>query len=287
MATLTVADDEASLAETAAERITTLLEQAIARRGSAVLSLTGGGTPRRLYSLLADGARPWRGRIDWPRVHLFWGDERHVPPDHEDSNFGMAERTLLRHVGVPAEHIHRMRGELADATAAATEYAREIVTGFARAGRDDTTFDVMLLGLGEDAHIASIFPGSELLKRRPLQGPADDAGSDRSPGFPSKPPETQRSATPGQAARGHADDPPVAAVWAEHLNAWRITLTPDAILDSRAIVMVVSGASKAEAVRAALEEPLDVSRRPAQLLREAGERVDWIVDRDAAGRLRH
>jgi 6-phosphogluconolactonase len=107
---------------------------------------------------------------------------------------------------------------------------------------------VMLLGLGEDAHIASIFPGSELLQRRP--------GTAR-----------------------------VAAVWAEHLHTWRITLTPDAILDSRAIVMLVAGGQKAAAVHAALEAPLDIARWPAQLLREADDRVEWILDRAAASRL--
>ena len=255
MATLTVADDEAALAEAAAERLTALVEQVIAARGSAIISLTGGSTPRRLYSLLGDAARPWRRRIDWTQLHLFWGDERHVPPDHKDSNFGMAQQALLRHVPVPPEQIHRMRGELPDASAAAAEYAGELAAGFARAGRTDMTFDVMLLGLGEDAHIASIFPGSDLL----ALGRGHDAPAE--------------------------DDTRVAAVWAPHLDAWRITLTPDAILDARFIVMVVAGGSKADAVRAALEDPLQISRRPAQLLRKAGDRVEWFVDRAAAERL--
>jgi 6-phosphogluconolactonase len=255
MATLTVADDEAALALRCAGRITRLIEAAIASRGSAVVSLTGGSTPRQLYSLLGDAAQPWRRRIDWTGLHLFWGDERHVPPDHDDSNFGMAQQALLRHVPIPSEQIHRMRGELPDARAAAAEYAGELAAGFARAGRTDTTFDVMLLGLGEDAHIASIFPGSDLL-------------------------------APSRVHQARADnDTRVAAVWAPHLDAWRITLTPDAILDAHTIVMVVAGASKADAVRAALEEPLQISRRPAQLLREAGNRVEWFVDRAAAARL--
>jgi 6-phosphogluconolactonase len=116
----------------------------------------------------------------------------------------------------------------------------------------------MLLGLGEDAHIASIFPDSELLKRRSVKG---------------------RPTADEDAGRG------VAAVWASHLNAWRITLTPDAILDSRDIVVVVAGGAKAGAVRAALERPLDETRYPAQLLRQAGGRVQWIVDRAAAAAL--
>jgi 6-phosphogluconolactonase len=288
MATLTVADDEAALARAAADRIATLIEQTIAGRGSAVVCLTGGGTPRHLYSLLADGGQPWRARIDWSRVHLFWGDERHVPPDHEDSNFGMAERALLRHVAIPAEQIHRMRGELPDAPAAAAEYARVLAAGFARAGRTDTTFDVMLLGLGEDAHIASIFPGSDLLERPPAQGQGratDDPGVETTRDETRFPADTGSDVTPRRPEHRQAADR-VAAVWAPHLNAWRITLTPDAILDSAAIIMVVAGTSKADAVRAALEEPLHVSSRPAQLLRAAGDRVEWFVDRDAARRVR-
>lgn len=272
MATLTVTADEAALADAAAERLTALIAQAIAARGSALVSLTGGTTPRRLYSLLGDSARQWRTRIDWPRVHLFWGDERHVPPDHRDSNFGMAQQALIGHVPIPPAHVHRMRGELPDAQAAAADYARELAAGFALAGRNDTTFDVMLLGLGEDAHIASIFPESDLIVRRPVKGRPSDGDL----------PDVGRGFMPRHAEAG---DERVAGVWAPHLDAWRITLTPDAILDSRAIVMLVAGASKAGAVHAALEEPLDIAERPAQLLREAGDRVEWFVDRAAAARL--
>jgi 6-phosphogluconolactonase len=266
MARLTVASNEIELAELAAERLTQLIEQAVAAYGQAFVSLTGGTTPRGLYTTLADARQPWRGRIPWPHVHLFWGDERLVPPDHPDSNYGMAKATLIDHVPIPAAHVHRMRGELPEARAAAADYEQtldvvsafrrttDVVSGFSRttdvvsAFRRTNYFDLMLLGVGADAHIASIFPGSELLNR------ADDS---------------QR----------------VAAVWAAHLNAWRITLTPPAILDSRAIVVLVAGANKADAMRAALADPLDVNTYPVQLLRPASERVEWFLDRAAAGRL--
>jgi 6-phosphogluconolactonase len=259
VAPVIVATTEKELAQRAAARITTLIEAAVHARGSAVLSLTGGSTPRRLYSLLADAAQPWLSRIPWPRVHLFWGDERHVPPDHQDSNYGMAAQALIEHVPLPAAQVHRMRGELAEAGEAAREYARELRTGFTAAGRHDRTFDVMLLGLGEDAHIASIFPGSELLQSRTMK--------DRPAPAP------------------FVDDERVAAVWARHLRAWRITLTPNALLDARAIVLLVAGAQKADAVHAAIEAPVNISRWPAQILREAGDRVEWIIDRAAAARL--
>ena len=248
MAKLTIADDEETLARFAAERLTTLIGQSIDDSGSATVSLTGGSTPRRLYALLGDATHPWRHRIDWRRLHLFWGDERHVPPEHPDSNFGMARAALLDHVPVPPSQIHRMRGEIADANEAAHDYEKELRAGFADAGRSEPTFDIMLLGLGEDAHIASIFPGSDLL-------------------------------------RIERDDR-VAAIRAPHSSAWRITLTPAALLDARTVLMVVAGDRKAPAVHAAIEGPLDISRWPAQILRQAGGRVEWTLDRAAAAGLR-
>jgi 6-phosphogluconolactonase len=242
MAAVTVVADERATAERVAERMTAGIEQAIAARGRACVCLTGGDTPGLLYRLLADTAHPWRGRIDWSRVHLWWGDERHVPPEHRDSNYGMAARALVDHVPIPPAQIHRMRGELPDAGDAAREYEPQL----------PDTFDLMLLGLGPDAHIASIFPNS------PLLSSSNDTGS-----------HLMRTV----------------AVFAPHLQAWRITLTPAAILNARAIVMLVAGAGKADAVYAALEAPPDAPRFPAQLLRAVSDRVEWYVDRAAASRL--
>ena len=239
MAIVTVLRDQETLATAAAERVTALAVAAIAARRRASLCLSGGQTPRRLYELLADPSRPWRAPVDWTRVHVFWGDERPVPPDHPESNFGMAYRALLANVPIPADQIHRLRGELADAAEAAREYEM-VLSGAAM-------FDVLLLGLGEDGHIASVFPGSPLL-------------------------------SPDVINR-------VAAVWVNQLNARRITLTPPALLAARVLLVLVSGAGKAAAVGAALEGPEDVSRWPAQLLRAAGTRVEWLIDSAAAQRL--
>jgi 6-phosphogluconolactonase len=109
MAQLKIVADKTAMSETAAERVTRLVEAAIAARGVAAISLTGGTTPDLLYQFLADRSRPWRDRIDWAHVHLFWSDEREVPPDHPQSNFGLANRLLLQHVPVPDTQIHRMR----------------------------------------------------------------------------------------------------------------------------------------------------------------------------------
>lgn len=254
MALLTVQPDEASLARAAAERTATLVRAAIATRGSAVVCLTGGSTPRELYRLLGSPEHEWRARIDWPRLHLFWGDERHVPPDDPASNYGMARAALLQHVPIPASQVHRMRGELPDASEAARAYDLSLLEGFAAAGRRDLRFDVMLLGLGPDAHIASIFPRSPLL----------DGG--------------QSGARRGSGAR-------VAAVPGPDQGTWRITLTPRAVVDADVILMVVSGRAKADAVYAALIEEEQVRERPAQLLRAEGDRVEWLIDRAAGARL--
>ena len=248
MAVVTVVDDDVQLAKTGARRITTLIELAVAARESALICLTGGRTPERLYLTLADPREPWRARIDWSRVHVFWGDERQVPPDHPDSNFGLAYRTLLSRVPIPPAQIHRIEGELPDAREAARKYEAEV---------RDRTFDVELLGVGDDAHIASIFPGSPLLEHC-------GAGLDGPPRGP----------------QGSA--PHVGAVWIEQLAAWRITLTPPAVIEARAILVNGSGPHKADAVRAALTLPEDVTRYPAQLLRRAGDRVEWLIDRAAA-----
>ena len=261
MARLTIGPDKVAMSQTAAERITSLVEAAVARRGLAAVSLTGGDTPDRLYEILADGQRPWRHRIAWQRLHVFWGDEREVPPDHHDSNYGLARRLLLQFVDVPETQVHRMRGELP------APDAGRLYDAVLRERRDRTIgplFDVMLLGIGSNAHIASIFPGSPLLAVREAPPHADHAGR----------PLTGHHIT---LATGVA---------VPELSQWRITMTPNSLLDSANIIMIASSASKADAIASALEGPVDVEQYPAQLLRAAGDRVEWIIDSAAAARLR-
>jgi len=264
MARLTIVADKSAMSETAAERITSLIEAAVAARGVAAVSLTGGDTPDLLYQLLADHRRSWWSRIEWQRVHLFWGDEREVPPEHPQSNYGLADRLLLQHVDVPDTQVHRMRGELPASDAG------RLYDAVLRARRDQTVgplFDVMLLGIGSNAHIASIFPHSPLLLERSERERSERERSERSERLE----RSERFAT---------------GVAVPELSQWRITMTPAALLDSANIIMIASGASKAEAVAAAVEAPPDVETFPAQLLREAGDRVEWIIDSAVAARLR-
>jgi 6-phosphogluconolactonase len=253
MAIVNIEPDAAALAEATAQRIAALLRHACESDGTAHICLTGGQTPRETYRRLALATS--RGTIDWERVHLFWGDERMVPPDHEDSNFGMADAALILPAGIPTRNIHRIRGELPDAEQAARDYER-VLRRFHRPGRPQ--FDVVLLGLGADGHIASLFPGNPLL--------------------------TAGGQSPLELARttyAHL----TAAVWAETLRRWRVTLTPRALLDASAILMLTAGGTKADAVKAVLQGSDDLARWPAQLLRHAGDRVEWWMDRAAAARL--
>ncbi len=152
-----VFQDEETLVAAAADHILTSLDNALRERGESTFVLTGGKTPRPLYRLLA--SPPYAGRVDWMRVHFFWGDERCVPPDNPESNFGMAQKELLSKLPLAWDHVHRMLGELEDAEEAARRYEAEIHRVFP--GSREPSFDLVLLGMGEDGHTASLFPGTE------------------------------------------------------------------------------------------------------------------------------
>jgi 6-phosphogluconolactonase len=159
MSEFRVYPDAASLARAAAEHFVTLATEAIAANGQFLVALSGGSTPRATYTLLADDE--FVTRVDWPRVHVFWGDERCVPPDHPDSNYRMAYEALLDRIAIPAENIHRIQGELPPDQAAAA-YRAELETALSINGR----FDLILLGMGADGHTASLFPGTAALEER-------------------------------------------------------------------------------------------------------------------------
>lgn len=258
MAIVNVEADASALATATATRIAHLLREACARYGTARLCMTGGHTPRLTYERLAWVSTQPATAIDWSRVHLFWGDERTVPLDHGDSNFGMADLALILPVAVPSRNLHRMRGELPDVEEAARDYER-VLGRFERAGAP--RFDVVLLGVGTDGHIASLFPGS------PLVNPAEHAAS------------------PAALLEAARKDRLAAAVPVPGHATWRITLTPRALLDAAAILVLTAGTAKADAVQHALRSAEDIARWPVQLLRRAGDRVEWWLDRDAAAGL--
>lgn len=236
-----VLKDLPALAEAAAEEIARRAEDAIASRGRFTIALSGGSTPKPAYARLAED--PYRDRIDWNRVHVFWGDDRHVAPDHPDSNFGMAHDALLSKVPLPPDNIHRVRAEKPDAARAAEEYAWTLRSAFNLDEGQWPRFDVVLMGIGEDAHTASLFPGSDAVRERSQL---------------------------------------VIAPWVGSLGTCRITLTLPVFNHAACALFLVSGEEKAEALRNVLEGDLQPDRFPAQAVRpESGDLV-WLVDRAAA-----
>lgn len=242
---LLVVTDPAALAREAAALLATIAEEAVARGGRFTVALAGGSTPMLLYSLLA--AAPYCTRLPWQKTHIFWGDERAVPPTHPDSNFGVAKATLLSRVPVPADHVHRMQAERADLDAAASEYEAEIARTFAAHPADEPpAFDLILLGLGIDGHTASLFPYTQVLR------------------------ETTRWVAPNYVPK---------------LEANRLTLTAPILNRAATILFLVSGTDKASVLQAVLEGPPDPEQLPAQLIQPVAGRLVWLVDQAAASRL--
>jgi len=159
MSDLQVLEDTAALAQTAAERFVAASEEAIENRGRFMVALSGGSTPQETYSRLADPTLATK--VSWRNVHLFWGDERCVPPEHPDSNYRMARKTMIQKVPIPQANVHRIHGELAPDLAAET-YEEELRSVFG--SEDRPRFDLVFLGLGKDGHTASLFPGSPALR---------------------------------------------------------------------------------------------------------------------------
>jgi 6-phosphogluconolactonase len=201
----------------------------VQRLGRCTIALAGGSTPRTLYRALAHGAL--RAQVPWSRIEFFWGDERHVPPDHPQSNYRMAHETLLSTVPVGPEQIHRIHAEEADAGAAASAYENEI-RATVPAEEGPPRFDLILLGLGPDGHTASLFPGSDALSERERLCVAN---------------------------------------WVAAMNAYRITMTLPLLNAARAVMFIVSGADKAAIVRQVVRRDHPGPEFPAELVHPDGE----------------
>jgi 6-phosphogluconolactonase len=200
--------DLAALSRAAVDLVLQEARKAVASRGRFSLALSGGSTPRMLYSLLAE--HPWRETMPWRLAHVFWADERCVPPVHPDSNYRLAAQAFLTRVSLPAENVHRVPAEKGPDRAAA-EYERELRAFF---GSGMPAFDLILLGMGEDGHTASLFPGSIHLA---------------------------------------VHDRLVLAVQSQAPGHDRVTLSLEALNSARNRIFLVSGASKAKVVRDVLE----------------------------------
>lgn len=211
--------------------------------GRFAVALSGGTTPARLYQRL--GREPAvRNRLPWDRIHFFWGDERHVPPDHPQSNYHMACDTLFAFAPVPAQNIHRISAEEPDAVLAAETYERELSSFFDLGPGQLPRFDCILLGMGPDGHTASLFPGTDAL---------------------------------------HESKRLVVANWVEKFQTHRITLTAPVLNNAELIIFLVSGREKAEILGEILEGDYHPDLLPAQLIRPEKGRLLWLVDQAAAG----
>ncbi len=210
MTTFTVLPDVAAVAETTADRFIAAALTAIEERGIFRVALSGGSTPKQVYPLLLDPER--RAAVDWGEVEFFWGDERSVPPDHPESNFGVAYQMLIAQLpNVRADRVHRMPAEAPDLDAAALSYETELRLAFGARGSEPPAFDLIWLGMGPDGHTASLFPDT--------------------------------------AAVGEADRW-VVANRVEAQDTWRMTLTYPVLNAARRALFVVTGADKADALSA-------------------------------------
>jgi 6-phosphogluconolactonase len=231
---LVVRPDAADAAREAAERIAGALRGAGAARGRATIALSGGNTPRDAYAALAR-----EPNLDWGTVWVFWVDERAVPPTDERSNYRWAKATLLDGAGLAPERVHRMRAESPDRDVAARDYERAIREGVEPDAEGVPAFDVLILGVGEDGHTASLFPGERLVD---------------------------------------ISDRLVAAVPARGAREGRLTLTPPAIEHARNVFVLAVGAGKRAALGRVWAVEGDVHDTPARLIRGCRGAVTWIVD---------
>lgn len=237
-----VLEDASALAVRAAEEIVHLSGEAICSRGEFALCLTGGNTPAPVYELIANR---FKLSVDWNAVQLFWGDERCVGPQEPASNYAMAAHAMLDTLKLPAAQIHRMHGE-DEPEAAARAYEDDLREYFGLEAGEPPRFDLILLGLGDNVHVASLFPGNPAL---------------------------------------HEHERLVVPVTVDAPQPRRITLTPPVLNAAGRVMFIVSGANKAEAVKTALEGPRDPERFPAQIVDPAEGEVMWLLDKAAAGRL--
>ncbi|HWD00589.1 MAG TPA: 6-phosphogluconolactonase [Candidatus Sulfopaludibacter sp.] len=231
--------DPAAAAEACSHQVVALLEEALAGQEFATLAVSGGTTPKLLFQDLAVSSVPW------DKVHLFFVDERCVPPTDEASNYKLANDYLITRAHLPQRHVHRIAGELKP-EAAAHRYSQEIREFFGLEEGEMPRFDVIHRGMGPDAHTASLFPGDPLIDDR-----------ENIAGF----------------------------TYAEKFKQWRVTLLPGALLAAKHTVFLVAGADKQEALRAVFEEEYDPKKYPAQIASHHGRGVTWFLDSAAAALL--
>jgi 6-phosphogluconolactonase len=240
-----VEPDAEALARRAAQYFVEMAGEAVAAYGRARIAISGGSTPKAAFQLLADPNQPWRWRMPWDSLDLYWVDERAVPPEAADSNYRMTREALLDHVPLRPEQIHRIEGEL-DPELAANRYESELRNTFRIEGAESPRFDLVALGMGDDGHTASLFPHTEALR------------------------EITRLVTANHVPQK---------------DTWRITLTWPVIDHASSVFFLIAGEDKAAVLKEVLTGPRDPERLPSQLIWPASGILTFILDKAAAALL--
>lgn len=243
--TYRISPTPAAVAEAAARLFAESAVWAAEKRGVARIAISGGTTPKAMFALLADPAQPFFKQVPWDKLDLYWVDERCVPPTAVDSNYRMTNEALLSKVPLAAERIHRMEGEL-DPAAAAARYEATIRNSFRLEGAETPTFDLILLGMGDDGHTASLFPHTEAINNL-----TDIVTANHVP----------------------------------QKDTWRITLTWPVINQGREVAFLIEGAAKAQVLHDVLLGPYQPDTYPSQIIRPASGQLTLLLDAAAAAKL--
>ena len=237
--------DGAAIAKRAAREFVQAAASAVREKNAFNVALAGGSTPKALYSLLVNDPA-LRSQIPWDKIHMFFGDERHVAPDHPDSNFRMATEAMISKSPLKPEQVTRIKGEYPGTQQAALEYEEALREYFKLKAGEYPRFDLVLVGMGNEGHTLSLFPGTKAL---------------------------------------HADGRIAVRNWIGKLCTERITLTAPAACNAAEIIFMVTGADKACALKSVLEGPYEPDQLPAQLLQPQNGKLLWLVDAAAGSML--
>jgi 6-phosphogluconolactonase len=237
--------DAAAIARRAAQELLQVAAAAVAARGIFTVALAGGSTPKALYTLLADDAQ-LRAQFPWSYTQFFFGDERSVPPDDPDSNYRMASEAMLSKAPIKPDQVKRISGEFKDLDQAALEYEKILQSYFKLSSGQLPKFDVLLLGMGEEGHTLSLFPGTKAL---------------------------------------HDNGRLVLRNWVGKLYTNRVTITAPVANNSNLVIFMITRSDKALALKAVLEGPHEPEQLPAQFIQPTAGRLLWLIDHDAAQKL--